>query len=516
MIDKHADIFPGELPETIKDILWDDEKGFFENALAWGGWLLPAPIMIANVAAGMAGFGLSDFGRKIDEVLAGQDVSMISPRTVAEDIANSIYPAIEARAGSMLSDGMVVIAVKPADVVEEANRRARYRRIVEEEGRGRPSPITFEKPGEGKAPLVTLEPAQPAQTEVPKPVELPPTSTSTLPKKPVPSPIELDEGAQQKDELSRRKDERARERDVAKFEHEGEKENKKHKHEKKKEKKRSRHQKELLELRQTQTLERDEITSAHKRALLAQEAQLRALQEAQANAHREELAVIKARMTEAERAGNVERMSEVHREKYALEDRAVRTRSEFELHRELAAGNITKEQHGILVKQLHGIPASDQEIERARRSADAAQDHAWREKMKQQDLERKHSVKHHEELAKIDRKNAKLSAAARAGEPGLISVFKRGVGKAGLIAALIAIIAAGAQMISKGGGSHFPVPTTPSIPLTKTEDDDLPTKLRSRVKPLTQQKAPAAKPAEKSKPDIRSNIDSELKRILGG
>lgn len=124
MISRQADIFPGELPEPVKDLLWDDEIGFFQNALRWGGralWVAPWSWMILNTVAGLAGYGLEDLGKYIDDRLAGVDPATADPKALADKLTEELYPKLEARAG-LLQKGIIITGAKSDPITFESTQ----------------------------------------------------------------------------------------------------------------------------------------------------------------------------------------------------------------------------------------------------------------------------------------------------------------------------------------------------------------------------------------------------------
>lgn len=118
MISKTAFDLPPEASEALQDAIWDDDSGLFENLFRWGGRALmfaSGPLAIANVVAGMLGYGLQDIGKEIDVIVKGKDLASIDPKQIAEEFVNRHSAQLEAKA-SILSSGKIVLAAVPKPV----------------------------------------------------------------------------------------------------------------------------------------------------------------------------------------------------------------------------------------------------------------------------------------------------------------------------------------------------------------------------------------------------------------
>ncbi len=81
------------IKDMIKDMIWDDQKGFFENLLGYAPYLsfaLPGwgGIVYGTLTAALnvAGLGLDDLGRKIDQVISGKDLDSLDFDEVAKQV----------------------------------------------------------------------------------------------------------------------------------------------------------------------------------------------------------------------------------------------------------------------------------------------------------------------------------------------------------------------------------------------------------------------------------------------
>jgi hypothetical protein len=469
MISKQADFFQGEVPEVIKDLIWDDEKGFFENSLRWGGrglMLVSGPLAILNVAAGMMGIGLADVGRMLDEKLAGKDLSNINPSELAGQMADEMYPELEARA-EVLRSGRVVLAAEPA-----------------KQPAGTPkSKITFE----------AAQPTTNVKTKAPAPVEFEAAQPAGGPKARAPAPIELPGGEilppwtqRQKQPFADKPTESpaasksvplAQER--AKMEIRDEFDRRKHLR-----------RREYAGLTFDQQLKLREIDQA---------------EAASAHERKKDLDRHHAEMEHGKFLRDRESMEHQIRTKYEIEDRYLKEKQKFDLQRELVMGKITPEQHRLMVAAISGTPMSYDELERAKKNMSRAEREELKKRLDMRNAEHRQTLKHRADFQKQELRQARLMAAARGGDAGLISMFKGKVGKLGLAAALAAVIFAGFKAMKGGGASRATAPSAPSAQYTSP--------------PATQYNSPRARgktpSSNKRSRSMSQHINTELKSILG-
>jgi hypothetical protein len=158
----------------------------------------------------------------------------------------------------------------------------------------------------------------------------------------------------------------------------------------------------------------------------------------------------------------------------------------------------------MLLSSINLAPISYKDMEKAKKGMSKAQRDAFDNQLKQNELSHKQNLKHRAEMQKVDMRNAKLMGAARAGDKGLLSAFRGGIGKAGLAAALAAIIYAGFQMLS--APQSAPSFQGHEVPMARHQRPD------DVGRP---DRAPSQPPSNKRSRSISKNINKELKNILG-
>ncbi len=105
--------------EVIKDMIWDERKGFFENLFEYipyftnlipGGRLVNLVIMGALEAVG---YGPSDLGKKIDEIIGGRPIGSVDLKDVAQRATSELGLEKTATASIAIAmrNGMVVTAI---------------------------------------------------------------------------------------------------------------------------------------------------------------------------------------------------------------------------------------------------------------------------------------------------------------------------------------------------------------------------------------------------------------------
>lgn len=456
MIQKNADLFQGGLPEPIKDLLWDDESGLFENLFRWGGrglMFVSGPLAILNVAAGFMGAGLDDIGRAIDQKLQGRPMSELDPKRLAKELVDENFSGLEARAEVLLS-GIVSLGAKP----EEWIPPVRPKGISFEAGQPVPTPKSKSKPKAAPAPVdFGASPSKPKTA--PSPVDF-----AGVP--PQPAPQNPDE---------------------------------------------------RLEFERAKARIKDEgLGAQHKRRMeyvglsFDQQVQLRKIDQLEADAALDRKKAYDehhAKMSEATFARDRDAMEHQIKTKYDIEEQYKRDRQKFDLHRDLIAGKITPEQHKLLISSLVAEPLSYKDIEKAKKGMSKAQRDIFEKQLKQNELVHKQNLRQRAEMGKVDMRNAKLMGAARAGDKGLLRVFSRGVGKAGLVAALAAIIYAGFQLLSAPSSPSFaPGPQGQSAPMARHKDPEIRPGADVQPKPAPSNKRPRS---------ISRNVNEELRNILG-
>lgn len=462
MIQREAEFRLDSIPEPIKDLIWDDQDGFFENAFRWGGrsllFVAPGPIAIMHTVAGMMGIGLSELGQVLDEKIAGKPLTQSNLVKLATEIADTILPKLEARA-AMAETGIVSLAAEPG------------------------SKITFETapPAKTKPAPVLLDPEQPVpgrpKPRVPAPVELPP-----LVKAPADSTTE------QKSQKPK-KAPTLKELDPLGFE------------------------KARMEIRDEFKQKEHARRLEHSRLSLKDQLLLRQIDEAQAKAaleRKKELDTHHAKMENEKFMRDRASMEHQIKTKYEIEQKFATQKQLFDLDKQLILKQITPEQHKLLSAVLNGQPVSDKDLKKAHKSMSRAERDELKRRLEARNVQQKHELAHREKMSKVELRNAKLMAAARGGNKGLISAFKAGVGKAGLVAAIVAILFAGLQMLGK---RESPMPLAGKVSNPSSVVDRVPSgEPRDRSAP-SGVKPSAAKGKPKS---LSKHINNELNSILGG
>jgi hypothetical protein len=454
----------GSLPEPIKDLLWDDEKGFFENSLRWGGrglMFVSTPLAIINVAAGALGISLQDIGRTIDAVVTNSPSG--NPTQIAEIVFNDLASKFSKKAGAE----SINLVIQAADPAETKSRVPISFEAEQPNGTKKPVPKTISF--EAEQPVAKRKPA-------PKPVLFPTDSTDTVHNQPSPdnknspSPKESNRQLALEQEKMRLRDEADQRK----------------------------HQRRL-----------QYVDKTFEQQKLLRELDQDAVREA--NKGKAELAAHHAKVEEAKFSRDRAAMEHQIRTKFEIENKYLRDQKLFDLHRQLILGQITPEQHKVLSAALTNTPISDRDLKQARKSLTRAEREQLQNRLKIQTEEMKHAAKNKELLQRQELKHARLMHGARHGNSGLLSLFSGKVGKAGMIAALAAIIFAGLKVMNSSGETN--------VPRTRMEIEESPiSEADDTIQDAatdTDMHSPSESSSNKNIRNISTHVNSELKDILG-
>jgi hypothetical protein len=486
MIEKDASIIPEEVSAPLKNMLWSDQRGFFENALGLGGhglMFVSGPLAILNVVAGLMGGGLSDVGRVIDGMVAGKKPSEIDVNGLAKMVVDKVWPQINASA-SILEHGIVSLSAsqkeesspkKPTIRFEQPGEAAerRYLKIVDEHARARGAP--------SRRPAPVFEPAQP-----------PPS------KGVVPAPIIFDDDGIVKNQPQNRKVDDVNPK-VTEIREKG------------------RVNLEAIQEKSKAVIEQSKLDHDNKLRTIELERKL----DAERALDKERLEKSHAEARKAAARGDHAAMEHQIKLQSDIRDRDFIRNQKLSLTKDFISGALTPEQHGVMLNMLDGKSPTERELESARRSGTKANKQRFKQKVSETAELNKQAVKHRKAIRKAEGRNYRMWGAGARRAPGFMSYFGAKVGKAGILAAVIALIYAGIKSV--GSDSRFPTTGGAGGPSMAREDlDDAMERDLAGIdseRPeddLSGANIPHTRtPSNKGSGSISRNINSELDRILG-
>jgi hypothetical protein len=458
MIDKNADIFEGKIPEFIQDMIWDDEHGFFENSLGLGAigiGFVSGPLAILNVVAGILGIGVNDFGRRIDQALAGKPIDSIDPKGEAQRIVDKYFPEIEAKSHIRLLE-RVIIAAKPA-----------------------PADIDFgDAPAPKKPSAIKFEAGQPSSV-VKKPAI---RFDAGQPQREAPAPPTKNDGLKSKEPSSARKpgsfDEamaraRANVGDSAIADDSGAKA--------KKPKSQKIEEQENKAAKNIEVLrEKSRLDAERRQSDFSHAAELKKLDaDADAKSHAMKLDYEEAHRKAKTAEYDSDRRAMEHQlsVKSKIEMQMLRDKQILEFNKQLLLGEITPEQHSLLSSSIKNEPISKKDLDVLKKTLSQKEQAALKRRLQEGRKINDEALRNIKLRGSLEARNARLLASAKSGNPGILSLFKGKIGKAGLVAAIAMIIFAGLKMIgdkSKDRTAIVPTQRTEQVsrrPSTDLESD---------------------------------------------